>query len=117
MGQAAVREHPELATITSLELLGRTGSDRVRGVRLAGPEGALMLTGNEFRRIFGYTKVRSTWFDIEEVNGGLQLTGQGSGHGVGMCQWGAQGMAREGAGYEEILAHYYGDATLHTAYE
>ena len=117
MGQAVAREHPELATITSLELLGRTGSDRVRGVQLAGPEGALLLTGNEFRRIFGYTRVRSTWFDIDEVDGGLQLTGRGSGHGVGMCQWGAQGMSREGMDHEAILAHYYGGATLHTAYE
>ncbi len=117
MGHAVAREHPELATITSLELLGRTGSGRVRGVRLAGPEGALMLTGNEFRRLFGYTRVRSTWFDIERINGGLQLTGQGSGHGVGMCQWGAQGMSREGADHETILGHYYGGATLHPVYE
>jgi len=31
----------------------------------------------------------------------------GSGHGVGMCQWGAYGMAKEGKTYKEILLHYY----------
>ena len=35
------------------------------------------------------------------------VTGRGWGHGVGLSQWGALGFAREGAGYEEILAHYY----------
>jgi SpoIID/LytB domain protein len=35
------------------------------------------------------------------------VTGRGWGHGVGLAQWGAYGYAREGAGYEEILAHYY----------
>ncbi len=114
---AVRRENPELDTITSLQLLGRTGASRVRGVSLTGSAGTLMLTGNEFRRIFGYTKVRSTWFDMEQAQGGLQLSGQGSGHGVGMCQWGAQGMARQGTVYAEILGFYYGGAELHSAYE
>jgi stage II sporulation protein D len=38
------------------------------------------------------------------------LDGQGWGHGVGMSQWGAEGYARHGFGYRQILAHYY----LHT---
>lgn len=111
------RDHPEMDAITSLQLLGRTGSARVRGVSLTGPAGTVMLTGNEFRRVFGYTKVRSTWFDMTRVDGGLQLSGQGSGHGVGMCQWGAQGMARLGKAYTEILGFYYGGADIHSAYD
>jgi stage II sporulation protein D len=35
------------------------------------------------------------------------VTGRGWGHGVGLAQWGAYGFARQGTGYEEILAHYY----------
>jgi stage II sporulation protein D len=35
------------------------------------------------------------------------LDGLGSGHGVGMCQWGAEGMARKGFKYRDILKHYY----------
>ena len=38
---------------------------------------------------------------------GLEFLGAGLGHGVGMCQFGAMGMARQGAAAEEILAHYY----------
>jgi stage II sporulation protein D len=35
------------------------------------------------------------------------FTGKGFGHGVGMSQWGAQGMALAGSSYQQILAHYY----------
>jgi stage II sporulation protein D len=41
------------------------------------------------------------------VKGGFAFAGRGSGHGAGLCQWGAAGFAREGKGYREILAHYY----------
>jgi stage II sporulation protein D len=34
-------------------------------------------------------------------------SGAGNGHGIGMCQWGAMGMARAGLSYREILGHYY----------
>ena len=37
----------------------------------------------------------------------LLLTGRGFGHGLGMSQWGAQGMALAGHSYDEILKHYY----------
>ena len=40
------------------------------------------------------------------------VSGRGWGHGVGMAQWGAYGFAREGATYDEILAHYYKGTTL-----
>src|SRR3954453_20562691 len=40
------------------------------------------------------------------------LDGRGWGHGVGMSQWGAEGYARHGFGYRQILAHYYPHTTL-----
>ncbi|MEO8196767.1 MAG: SpoIID/LytB domain-containing protein [Thermoanaerobaculia bacterium] len=43
---------------------------------------------------------------------GWQFSGRGWGHGVGLCQVGSYGMARRGHGYRDILAHYYGGATL-----
>jgi stage II sporulation protein D len=42
--------------------------------------------------------------------------GRGWGHGVGMCQWGAQGMALQGFTYEQILDQYYPQASIHRAY-
>jgi len=43
-------------------------------------------------------------------------SGAGAGHGVGLCQTGALGMAQRGATYREILRHYYPRAALHSFY-
>ena len=42
----------------------------------------------------------------------LEAEGQGYGHGVGMSQWGAHGLASQGADFREILHHYYRGATI-----
>lgn len=55
----------------------------------------------------GWNAVRSTLFDVYSGKDYIILEGRGYGHGVGMCQWGAEGMAREGFGYRDILLHYY----------
>ena len=44
---------------------------------------------------------------IATTGGAVVVTGRGWGHGVGMSQWGAEGLARRGAGAQEILSHYY----------
>ncbi len=44
--------------------------------------------------------------------GGFLFTGRGNGHGLGLSQWGAKGMADEGADYKEILEHYYHDVDI-----
>ena len=51
--------------------------------------------------------LRSTDFDIEEKDGSIFITTRGYGHGVGMSQYGANGMANAGYNYEEILKYYY----------
>ena len=57
-----------------------------------------------------------TWFDIQRVERdgapGWSFIGRGRGHGVGLCQTGAFGMAAAGAGYEAILRHYYRGSRL-----
>ena len=55
----------------------------------------------------GWQAVRSTLFRILAGRDYVLLDGSGNGHGVGMCQWGAEGMARKGFKYREILKHYY----------
>ena len=61
-------------------------------------------SGRQVREILGLS---SSCFTIEYVNNNYVFTTKGSGHGVGMSQYGAQGMALEGADYKEILNHYY----------
>lgn len=60
--------------------------------------------GTEMRSKLG---LRSTDFDIVINESGVTITTRGYGHGVGMSQYGANGMAKEGYSYEEIVKYYY----------
>ena len=60
--------------------------------------------GTTFRSLL---KIRSTDFDIKEEKEEVIITTRGYGHGVGLSQYGANGMANEGYNYKEILNHYY----------
>lgn len=66
--------------------------------------GGKVFTGREVREKLG---LRSSCFYFEEANGNIVIYTHGYGHGVGMSQYGANGMAKEGASYKEILKHYY----------
>ncbi len=66
--------------------------------------GGKKFTGSDIRRTFG---LRSAAFEIKYSDKKFNFTIKGYGHGVGMSQWGAQGMAEQGSGYREILKHYY----------
>lgn len=56
--------------------------------------------------------LRSTDMEITLENEKIQITTKGYGHGVGMSQYGANGMAKEGYSYKDILNHYYKDITI-----
>lgn len=64
--------------------------------------------GTEVRKSLGF---RSTDFDIE-ITDAVYITTRGYGHGVGMSQYGANGYAKNGYNYEEILKHYYNDIEI-----
>ena len=81
-------------------------------LRIRGTRGTVQLRGNDFRRMVGYETVRSTLFAIALDAGVARFSGRGYGHGVGMSQWGAKGMAEQGYTAERILEYYYPGATL-----
>ena len=60
--------------------------------------------------------LKSSHLSVSIVDGTATFTGQGFGHGVGMCQYGAETMARAGADYEQILRWYYPGVELVKAY-
>ena len=91
-------------------------SPRNRILLLTDEEGPKEIEATEFRRLIGYGNFKSTWFEVGKQGNYFVFTGQGYGHGVGMCQWGAKGMADEGFTHEEILKHYYPDAELARMY-
>ena len=85
--------------------LRRDGSGRVASVVLGGVE----MSGIELRSLFS---LRSTAFELTYDSSAFTFTVTGFGHGVGMSQYGADKMARQGADYVQILTHYYPGTTL-----
>lgn len=78
---------------------GRVVRFRVNDVEVSGPQLRLALDS---------TAMRSTFVEDIKISGDkVTMKGSGYGHGVGMCQWGARGLAEEGKSAEEIVKHYY----------
>ncbi|MFI4911416.1 MAG: SpoIID/LytB domain-containing protein [Sedimentisphaeraceae bacterium JB056] len=75
------------------------------------------IKGDDLRFIVGASTMRSTACRIKDVGDSIKFySGNGYGHNVGMCQYGAQAMAREGRGYKEILNFYYPGAEIKGLY-
>lgn len=89
----------------AIELERTSAGGRVLSAKVAGRSFA----GRDIREKLGLASTDFRW-TIEE--GQVVFTTRGAGHGVGMSQWGANGMAKEGSTAEEILAHYYTGARL-----
>ena len=92
-----------------IKILEYTSSGRIKTIKFGNHE----ISGTEARSIFG---LRSTNFEISKADGKIKFIVIGYGHGVGMSQWGAQGMAEEGYKYYEILSHYYKDTVIKDLY-
>ena len=90
-----------------IEILERTNTDRVYSLQV----GDEVYTKNNIRMKLATSLIKSTWFDVEydENTNEYVFTGKGFGHGVGMSQYGAMGMAEAGFNYQEILEWYYND--------
>ncbi|MHA6532687.1 stage II sporulation protein D [Paenibacillus sp. BAC0078] len=82
------------------EVLSLTAGHRVKEISIGGT----VFTGREVREKLG---LRSSQFTWKRQGGKVLITTYGNGHGVGMSQWGANGMAMEGRTATQILKHYY----------
>ena len=85
--------------------ISRSNSGIVKNLKI----GSTDVSGNEMRNIF---QLRSADFDISYDNANVYFTVRGYGHGVGMSQYGAEHMAKQGANYKQILSWYYPGSTL-----
>ncbi len=91
--------------LTSLKIASTSASGRVTLVTC----GDKRWKGSSVRTALGLNSTNFQWL---EEDGKYLITIQGYGHGVGLCQHGANGMAAAGAGYQEILHHYYTDIEI-----
>ncbi len=93
--------------VIEIEVSERSPTRRALQVSVLSEQARLEISGKEFRRLLGYDQLRSTNFIVQANGGAFLFSGLGWGHGGGLCQWGAKGMAEEGADYRSILKYYY----------
>jgi stage II sporulation protein D len=91
----------------NIEAVEQTPSGRLRSLRVSSDEETTVVTAEALRAMLGYGRIRSARFAWTVSPDGIHLEGVGCGHGVGLCQRGARGMAARGSSYVEILAYYY----------
>jgi stage II sporulation protein D len=84
-----------------------TTSPTGRAVSVTTPEG--VIRGVEFRQLLGLPSTRFTW---EVAGNTIRFHVRGHGHGVGLCQYGADGLARAGRNFTEIITFYYHGVTI-----
>ena len=98
-----------IATVTPF-LYSRAG--RVDKIRILHSDGEVILRGQDFRKAVGYSVIPSTQFEIEALGRVIVFAGRGSGHAVGLCQWGAKELADQGYPYDAILRYYFPGTVL-----
>ncbi len=106
----------DIGEIRGLTVLERSPSFRVLRIAIEHSRGTTTLKGTEFRRLVGYDVLKSTLFVPAVRDGAVRFEGRGWGHGAGLSQFGAKGMADRGYTHAEILAHYYPGTELRRLY-
>ena len=111
-----------VGNVISMKPERTTAYGSVLSMKVVGDGGSRVMTGADLRRVLN---LRSTRFTVIPQYGGIfsgqnsgkpptgfQVDGKGFGHAVGMSQWGAYNLARQGYGYQQILLHYYRGTAL-----
>ncbi|MDP2939295.1 MAG: SpoIID/LytB domain-containing protein [Candidatus Omnitrophota bacterium] len=103
----------DLGDIKNISVLKRNSSGRIEVLEIICREGSsFTISGKDFRQIIGPNEIRSNNYEILIKGYYVDFKGIGWGHGVGLCQWGAKGMAEKGFNYRKILSFYYPGATI-----
>ncbi len=97
-----------LGLIKEIKIIKRDNSGRVKELQIICRDGkSITISGKKFREIIGPNNIKSNLYNVIMKGYYFDLIGKGWGHGVGMCQWGAYNMAKQGYKYKEILQYYY----------
>ena len=108
--RAAGLKTPDL--LVHIAVLDRTSSNRLQTIALDG----IPISESSFRfaigRTLGWNLIKSDQYEVQSIGGRLVFRGTGQGHGVGLCQDGADEMGREGFDYKKILAFYFPGAVV-----
>ena len=83
-----------------VEVISTTSTGRIKQIKINNK----VFSGDQVQYLLG---LRSTFFTITQNGNSVDINTKGFGHGVGMSQYGAEGMALNGYKYDEILKYYY----------
>ena len=104
-----------IGTLKDLRAVRRGVSGRIVELEVQGTRATTVVKGFDLRNLLGLRESLAVIEIQRDAGGGVEsvvFAGKGWGHGVGLCQVGAYGMALRGKTYQEILAHYYQGAVL-----
>ncbi|MDD5592380.1 MAG: SpoIID/LytB domain-containing protein [Candidatus Omnitrophica bacterium] len=102
----------KLGDIEDILILGYDKSSRITDLKIISDKKEIKISAKDFRNIAGPDIIRSTNFQVKVLDDDIVFEGLGWGHGVGLCQWGAYFMAKEGYDYKKILEYYYPGAQI-----
>ena len=100
------------SSIRAVSVLQRTPSGRVEDLRINGITVSALPFRFAIGHHIGWDHLKSNWYSVSNSSTRLVFRGRGYGHGVGLCQVGAEMMGEEGHDYREILAFYYPGTAL-----
>ncbi len=122
----AAQSRPDLVALqlpTSIEVGDRNAAGRPETLVIRSRNArSISLEAEDFRRAINAagdpkSSMRSSDFSVRIAAGNAEFSGRGFGHGVGMCQHGAEAMGRAGASYQQILARYYPQSMIVQAWK
>jgi stage II sporulation protein D len=97
---------------STISVLQRDSGGRILALSVFGTR----FSGSQFLsamgRAFGFQSLRSARFEVSQVEDEIRFQGKGLGHGVGLCQFGAEALAQQGASTVAILLHYFPDFSI-----
>ncbi len=101
-----------ISGIKDLTVKSYTSTKRIMELNIVHNSGTTTLKATDLRKYLGWSRIPSTNFAVKKDQDLIIFEGKGYGHGVGLCQWSALQMAREGKNYKEILSFFYPGTTI-----
>ena len=98
--------------IKDIVIIGKDDSGRITELKISSDVNDAKISAKDFRGALGPDIIRSANFSVKIIDHDVVFEGFGWGHGVGLCQWGAYFMAKQGYKFDEILKYYYPGAEI-----
>jgi len=107
-----IEEALNISGIKEMAVKSYTSTKRVKELTIIYDSGTTTIKATDLRKALGWSRLPSTYFTIAHNGDSIVFEGKGYGHGVGLCQWSALQMARDGKNYKEILSFFYPGTTI-----